>query len=132
VIECIDGAHENRFLLARHRMQFDGMSEMPSDWAACLFVLTSNADRWARAAERVSAAERTIEWDLVYRGVYSHGELCMLRLANVLYNGDGGPDVAELIDTLDERNFRIAVVAIQLRRYGIGSLQIFTDPITRS
>jgi hypothetical protein len=66
---------------------------------------------------RFMDAERySIDWDGIDAEYRSHGEQLLVDLAHNLWSGEARPSVLELVATLDDDNFALALRAIKIRR----------------
>lgn len=114
--------HEDRYEEAVLELVPAGMDPtnytVPSDWSACLFILTANERLWSAVHPHVHAVRREIDWNRIRRLTLSRGERFLIDLARLLYNGDGRPDWDSLWNTLDIENWRVAMSALAIRRLG--------------
>lgn len=121
-------AHPERLLTAMQGIGkiYDG--KLDNEYAAALYILTADAATWSKASDYVS--RRGIRFaDLLEEADFSHGHLLLVKLAaNLFFSRDltahtleHAPEVVvgpvDLVRTLDETNFKLALSAIQLRRY---------------
>lgn len=96
-----------------------GFSEgVPSDWAACLYILTMDQGTWEAVAPHVKIRTHEIYWAKIRRIPTGRGHAFLLHLAQYLYNGTGKVELGLLWETLDANNFRLAMSAFQIRRAG--------------
>jgi hypothetical protein len=64
----------------------------------------------------MDAERHSIDWDGIDAEYRSHGEQLLVDLARNLWSGEACPSVLELVATLDDDNFALALRAIQIRR----------------
>jgi hypothetical protein len=64
----------------------------------------------------MDAERHSIDWDGIDAEYRSHGEQLLVDLARNLWSGEARPSVLELVATLDDDNFALALRAIKIRR----------------
>ena len=64
----------------------------------------------------MDAERHSIDWDGIDAEYRSHGEQLLVDLAHNLWNQGACPSVLELVATLDDDNFALALRAIKIRR----------------
>ncbi len=109
--------HMRRFLSAMQRYgKVDQGGQLDPEYGAALYVLSSSASTWEKAAGYI---ERTgIDFELLFKEVDFSGAYCVLiELASNLFNG-GTPVAPVELMRLDATNFALALMALQLRRNG--------------
>jgi hypothetical protein len=111
--------HQERFLAAVPRIgktwperggQFD------TEYAAALYILTADSGTWSKAEDYVD--RDGIEFEQMLEEVdFSGGYARLIKLAWHLFNERGQLLPIELLH-LDDKNFRVALEAMKIRRYG--------------
>lgn len=141
--------HRKRFFEVIHRIGKDYGGELDKEYSAALYILTSRSGTWEKAELYVSSSGILFEdmlnevdfshgyvsiiylaWSLFTSG-YHFGynddkQTSLEKLISAISVGDitipgllvGKVDMGELC-SLDESNFKIAIEAILIRRYGI-------------
>ena len=64
----------------------------------------------------MDAERHSIDWDGIDAEYRSHGEQLLVDLAHNLWSGGARPCVLDLVATLDDDNFALALRAIKIRR----------------
>ncbi|MGH2505809.1 MAG: hypothetical protein ACRDHZ_00080 [Ktedonobacteraceae bacterium] len=111
--------HQERFLVAvpkigktwpEQRGQFD------TEYATALYILTADSGTWNKAEDYV---ERDgIDFEKMLEEInFSGGYARLIKLAWHLFNEQGSLLPIELLH-LDDANFRLALEALKIRRYG--------------
>jgi hypothetical protein len=59
---------------------------------------------------------RSIDWDRIDAEYRSHGEQLLVDLADNLWNRGACPSVLDLVATLDDDNFALALRAMKIQR----------------
>jgi len=112
-------AHKGRFIEVVQRLGKtwpEAGGTFDPEYAAALYILTSDAGMWNKAHDYVSSTGIDIE-ALLQEVHTSGGEGVLIQLAGNLFNNQQHLDPLEFL-RLDESNFRVALTAILLRRYG--------------
>jgi hypothetical protein len=114
-------AHKQRFLTIMQQIGkiFDG--RIDSEYGAALYILTSDAAMWEQASKYVEHNALRIE-DLLNNVHFSHGYQVLIQLAANLFNelNEAGRQVRPVdLMILDEHNFQVALVALQIRYYSL-------------
>lgn len=100
-------------------------NRLNAELLSTLYILTSSYDFRKKILPYVKlpGGPGGIEWGELWKEVYSSAEMKLIRLAFNLWNGDDGSyyrvsplTPMDIITTLDEENFKIAMQAISLRR----------------
>ena len=69
----------------------------------------------------------SIDWDAIDAEDHSHGEQLLVDLAHNLWNQGACPSVLDLVATLDDDNFILALRAMKIRRNWRGGVGIATE-----
>jgi hypothetical protein len=119
--------HKQRFVDAIQQTEklYD---DFDPSFVAALYILTKDPNTWAKASGYIGRIGILFPTMLSEQG-WSGGMSVMINLAGNLFNNELHINPVELIQ-LDEGNYRIALTAISLRRYGLkwAGLQI-GDPL---
>lgn len=110
-------AHKQRFLTAIQQMGkvFDGT--LDPEYGAAFYILTADLHTWQNASSYMD--REGIDFAALLQEVdFSGGYQVLLQLACNLFNSQMHLDPVELM-RLDESNFTLALVAIQIRRYSL-------------
>ena len=87
-----------------------------SEWDSVAVIL-ARVPRFGPKLIRFMDADRhSIDWDAIHAEYRSHGEQLLVDLAHNLWNQDRCPSILELVATLDDDNFALALRAIKIRR----------------
>jgi hypothetical protein len=70
----------------------------------------------------MDAERHSIDWDGIDAEYRSHGEQLLVDLAHNLWNRGATPSVLDLVATLDDDNFALAIQAIKIRRSWRGAV----------
>jgi hypothetical protein len=106
--------HKKRFVEAMRSIGkiYDG--KLDEEYASALYILTSSTETWQKASDYVSRAG--IDFEAMLEDIdFSGGYSVLIKLASNLFNGNMHLDALELM-RLDDRNFKIALAALQVRR----------------
>jgi hypothetical protein len=119
--------HKDRFLTAIQQIGKVYNGKLDPEYAAALFVLTSDLITWEKASGYVS--RHGIDFDALLQEVdFSHAYVALIKLAGNLFNA--GYTACSPVDLygLDDTNFKIALSALILRRnnWPLDSFQDFT------
>lgn len=107
-------AHQARFLAALQQIGkvYDGKADQ--EYSAALYILTASHSTWEKAQNYV--IRDGIDFEALLEDVdFSGGYGVLIQLAGNLFNGNQHLDPLELM-RLDDRNFIVALNALQLRR----------------
>lgn len=121
MIKFLGEGHRARFNVVAADLEF--AYGIPGDWAACLFILTADEYTWKAVSPHVDTKAHMINWAKIRRLVTGRGHGFLLRLAQYLYNGTGALEFELLWETLDDKNFALAMAAIQVRRRGVQAIE---------
>ena len=106
--------HLECFLSVMRRIgKIDG-GKLDPEYAAACYVLTSGLGLWQKASDYVSRGGIDFEAMLEDRD-FSGGASVLVKLASNLFNSNAHIDPIEFL-RLDEINFKVALVALQVRR----------------
>jgi len=83
-----------------------------------LFILLSTKNNFYKKTRNYINADGIDFETMMEKQDFSSGEAKLVRLAANLYNGSMEVTPQELINTLDDRNYDLAMQAIRFRRYG--------------
>src|SRR5579859_113503 len=115
--------HKTRFLTVIRRIGKVYAGKLDPEYAAAVYVLSSDLGTWERAESYVS--RRGILFEKLLEQVdFSSGYRALIMVAADLFNEQWSEHSlhASLVDvacTLDEPNFRVAMNAFKLRRYNL-------------
>lgn len=108
-------AHKARFLASLQQLEkvYDG--KIDQEYGAALYVLTSSHSTWEKARGYVS--HNGIDFEALLKDVdFSDAYSVLIHWAANLFNSHAAHcDPVELM-RLDERNFTVASIALQMRR----------------
>ncbi len=103
---------------------YDG--KLDPEYASALYILTSSAGTWQKAQSYVD--RDGIDFEAMLREVdFSGGYGVLIHLAGNLFNGQTACSPVELM-RLDDRNFEIAVNALQIRRISLPIDELASKP----
>lgn len=106
--------HRQRFLRVMQQIGKIYAGKLDPEYAAALYILTSDAGTWRKASEYVS--RHGIDMQTMLEEVdFSSGYSVLIRLAGNLFNNQQHLDPLEFL-RLDERNFCLALTSLILRR----------------
>lgn len=109
--------HRERFFANMHSLGKVYEGKLDQEFGAALYLLTSNGALWREVRDYVTV--EAIDFPAMLEDVdFLHGYEVLVRLAANLFNGNMHCDAIELM-RLDDRNFMIAVTALQLRRVSL-------------
>ncbi|MCX7747218.1 MAG: DUF6075 family protein [Clostridia bacterium] len=120
-----DETHKNGVLKVIHDKRLvypDG--QVDCYYLPALFILLSSKNNFYKKTSRYIDADGIDFEAMMEKQDFSSGEAKLVRLAANLYNGSMDVTPQELINTLDDKNYDLALQAIRFRRYGchIGNL----------
>lgn len=107
--------HKQRFLAVMQQLGKVYAGKLDPEYASALYLLTADRSTWRKASEYVSRDGIDIE-AMLQEVDFSGGYGVLIQLAGNLFNQNEHIDPIEFL-RLDERNFRLAIGAIFLRRY---------------
>lgn len=108
--------HRTRFLETIQRLGKIHNGACDPEYASALYILCAHAGTWQKVSSYVD--HFGIDFKTLLEEVdFSHGYGVLIRLAWHLFNGNIHIDPLEFL-RLDHGNFRLALNALQLRRYG--------------
>ena len=87
-----------------------------AEWDAVACILATLPRFGPKLCRFMDAKRRRIDWDAVDASCYSHGEQLLVGLARNLWDGSECPGALELVATLDDDNFALALRAMRIRR----------------
>jgi hypothetical protein len=120
--------HQGRFLTAlQQRRKIDANGKIDAEYGAAFYILSSEQATWERASDYIG--RDGIDFHQMLEEIdLSHGHKLLVQLAANLFGANTETPEGtflpitvlpvDLIDTLDESNYRVALAALQLRRYG--------------
>ena len=98
-----------------------------SEWDSVACILARVPLLGPKLIRFLDADRHSIDWDGVDAEYPSHGEQLLVDLAHNLWNQGACPSVAELVATLDDDNFALALRAIKIRRRWRGGPELASD-----
>lgn len=112
-------AHQQRFLAVMQQIGKldDDSGRLDQEYGAALYLLTARAGLWWKAQAFVTPDGIDIPTMLADVAL-SGGQSVLVRLAGNLFNNEVHLDPIDLM-RLDESNFRVALIALQLRRSSV-------------
>jgi hypothetical protein len=110
--------HRSRFMQIMKQLNKSGGGRFDSEYAAALYILTADAGTWKRASGYVSQSGIRFS-TMLNKGYLSSGEAVLVKLAANLFGQNKKVDPVEFM-VLDENNFKLALNALQVRRYSLG------------
>jgi hypothetical protein len=106
--------HQQRFTEIMQRLGKLGERAPDAEYAAALYILTASTALWNKASSYVN--QDHMEFPALLREQdFSGGYGVLVRLAGHLFNGRTHLEPLELL-RLDEKNFHVALTALQIRR----------------
>jgi hypothetical protein len=107
--------HRVRFITVMQQIRKIYNGKLDQEYAAAVYILTADSATWNKASSYTSS--RGIDIPTMLEEVdFSGGYSVLIHLAGNLFNGQVHVDPVEFY-RLDERNFRIALSALILRRF---------------
>ena len=91
-----------------------------SEWDSVACILAKVPLFGPKLIRFMDADRYSIDWDGIDAEDRSHGEQLLVDLAHNLWNRGATPSVLDLVATLDDDNFALAIRAIKIRRGGRG------------
>ena len=116
--------HKQRFVTEIQRIRKVDDGRCDAEYAAALYILTENPTTWSKARGYVSEHGISFQ-EMIEEMDWSGGYSNLIKLAGNLFNSTTKVDMAAAAELLDEENFRLAMDALRIRRYGLmlGTLQ---------
>lgn len=109
--------HVQRYKAAVESYRFQRRERPDAYWQALLLIATATGDLWAKVQPYLEISRGNAWLDRLRAEVdLSGGERPLMALAHNLYGNEGAVDVADLIDTLDNDLWRVAMEAVKIRR----------------
>ena len=87
-----------------------------SEWDSVAAILARVPLFGPKLIRFMDADRYSIDWDGIDAEYRSHGEQLLVDLARNLWSGEACPSVLELVATLDDDNFALALRAMKIRR----------------
>jgi hypothetical protein len=117
VLPFTSAEHRQRLLSTMQQLRKISAGELDAEYASALYILTADLSTWRKSCAYVS--RNGIDIKAMLKEVdFSGGYGVLIQLAGNLFNQNQHIDPIDLL-RLDERNFRLALAAIALRRYGL-------------
>jgi len=114
-----DETHKNSVLkVIRDKRLVYPDGQVDCYYLPALFILLSTKNSLYKKTRNYIDAEGIDFEAMMEKQDFSSGEAKLVRLAANLYNGSMEVTPQELINTLDDRNYDLAMQAIRFRRYG--------------
>lgn len=115
--EFLDMGHAERYAAAIARLEAEyGRSDV--HWRALLLVLTGKEELWEKARPAIDWRAGLADPKKGTARDLSGGLRVLARLAFSLFNSSNRCEVSDLVSGLDDRNFQLAMAAIQRLRRG--------------
>ena len=115
----LDETHKNNVMkVIRDKRLVYPDGQVDFYYPPALFILLSNKNNLYKKAKNYIDADGIAFEAMLEKQDFSSGEAKLVRLAAKLYNGSMEVTPQELINTLDYRNYDLAMQAIRFRRYG--------------
>jgi len=115
----MDETHKNnvmKFIRDKRLIYPDG--QVHCYYLPALFILLSTKNNLCKKTRNYIDADGIDFEAMMEKQDFSSGEAKLVRLAANLYNGSLEVTPEELINTLDDRNYDLAMQAIRFKRYG--------------
>ena len=115
----LDETHKNSVMkVIRDKRLVCPDGQVDCYYLPALFILLSTKNSLYKKTRNYIDADGIDFETMMEKQDFSSGEAKLVRLAANLYNGSMEVTPQELINTLDERNYDLAMQAIRFRRYG--------------
>lgn len=115
----LDETHKNNVMkVIRDKRLVYPDGQVDCYYLPALFILLSTKNNLYKKAKNYIDADGIAFEAMLEKQDFSSGEAKLVRLAAKLYNGSMEVTPQELINTLDYRNYDLAMQAIRCRRYG--------------
>ena len=113
----MNNAHAARYEMALIEYQQARRIEADRNWRCLLYLCTAPPSLWekVRAYLDLPHGEAHLQ-ELVSQEYLSGGERRLMSLARNLFSCEGAVDVSDLINTLDDDMWQVAVAAVKVRR----------------
>lgn len=121
--------HKERFLelLEKYNRVYDGLIE--NEYGAAFYILSADNEIWSKSKGYIGVDG--IDFETMFQEKdFSTGYAVMVKLAANLFNGNFNKDITpiDLCWCLDgDSNFKIALAALQIRKYKISLEEITTS-----
>jgi hypothetical protein len=122
--------HKQRFSTEIQRIGKIDEGQCDVEYATALYILTSRSSTWNKASGYVSNHGIDFQ-EMLEQEDWSGGYSNLIKLAGNLFNSSTKVDTAGVAELLDEENFKLAMDAFKIRRYGL-SLGTLQTAISRS
>ena len=87
-----------------------------AEWDSVAVILARIPRFGPKLIRFMNTERRSIDWEGIDAENRSHGEQLLVDLAHNLWNRGACPSVLDLVATLDDDNFALALRAIKIRR----------------
>ena len=115
----VDETHKNNVMkVIRDKRLVYPDGQVDCYYLPALFILLSSKNNLYKKTRNYINADGIDFETMMEKQDFSSGEAKLVRLAANLYNGSMEVTPQELINTLDDRNYDLAMQAIRFRRYG--------------
>jgi hypothetical protein len=115
----VDETHKNNVMkVIRDKRLVYPDGQVDCYYLPALFILLSTKNNFYKKTRNYINADGIDFETMMEKQDFSSGEAKLVRLAANLYNGSMEVTPQELINTLDDRNYDLAMQAIRFRRYG--------------
>jgi len=115
----MDETHKNNVMkVIRDKRLVYPDGQVDCYYLPALFILLSTKNNLYQKTRNYITADGIDFETMMEKQDFSSGEAKLVRLAANLYNGSMEVTPQELINTLDDRNYDLAMQAIRFRRYG--------------
>jgi len=115
----LDETHKNNVMkVIRDKRLVYPDGQVDCYYLPALFILLSTKNNFYKKTRNYINADGIDFETMMEKQDFSSGEAKLVRLAANLYNGSMEVTPQELINTLDDRNYDLAMQAIRFRRYG--------------
>jgi len=115
----MDETHKNNVMkVIRDKRLVYPDGQVDCYYLPALFILLSTKNNLYKKTRNYIGADGIDFETMMEKQDFSSGEAKLMRLAANLYNGSMEVTPQELINTLDDRNYDLAMQAIRFRRYG--------------
>lgn len=110
--------HEQRYTAALEAYRFQRRGVKPDRyWSALLLIATATGGLWEKVQPYLEIAKGNAWIGRLREEVdLSGGERRLIELAHNLFSCEGAVDVSDLINTLDDDMWQVAVAAVKVRR----------------
>jgi hypothetical protein len=93
-----------------------------SEWDSVAAILARIPRHGPKFIRFMDTDRQSIDWEAIDAECYAHSEQLLVDLARNLWNRGACPSVLDLVATLDDDNFALALRAIKIRRRWRGGL----------